>query len=338
MGDSDTEIIMQQPSFHSKRPPPPTLLLQQPRILSVKSQRLMFFALGHGESEKENFKNKTNVILIKEVRCGHGSDAAKAYARANEFYNLSRVPSNLDFLNENDIINPRSALSKFSKNKTISYPNNNFVEGTYTPLADFKNVGVTRVFTSGIYNNTTSFTQKGVSLTQDDDGKAQITLENLRVIFNGSLYPTFMKVDKLFKFLNTKFGKKDDGGVVIDKDAQIPFSLFKRHFSEHFSKTVSELLIFCRNKAQGHISVLYYPLCREISEKFTKGQPSTLATTLNGEILKLSDEMDAIAVLSSIVDSVVGKEGMGITKKKKKNHKKTWKKKNHNKKTQKKKK
>jgi len=315
-----------KPSFYSKQP---TLL--QPRILSKPPPplRLMFFALGHGDSINKTLPNKSNVILIKEVRCGFGSDAAKAYARANVFYNLSRVSDNLDFLNEDDIINTRSALSKFSKNNTIAYPNNVFVEGTYTPLADFKNEGVTRVFTSGIYNNTTSFTQKGVFLAQGDDGKAHITLENLRAIFNGSLYPTFMNVDKFFKSLN--------GKLKLNEEAPIRFSLFKHHFSKHFSKTVSELLIFCNNKAQRHLSVLYYPLCREISEEITKDP--NLARESNKNLHKLSDDMDVNAVLSSIVDSVVGKEeGMGITKKKK-NHKKThnkktWKKKAQKKKTQ----
>ena len=145
-----------RPTFHLQRPleeshGQPLTTLLQPRVLILPQQqqqqpltsgRLMFFALGHGDSIDKDLPNKTNVILIKEVRCGLGSDAAKAYAQANMFYNLSRISVNLDFLNKDDAIKPRSALSEFSKNKTITYPNNSFVEGLYTPLADFKNKGV----------------------------------------------------------------------------------------------------------------------------------------------------------------------------------------------------
>jgi len=121
--------------------------------------------------------------------------------------------------------------------------------------------------------------------------------------------------------------------VVIDENTPIDFSIFKHQFSRQFSKTVSELLIFCRNKTQkGQISVLYYPLCREISEEITKDP--NLARDANKNLHKLSDEINVEATLSRVVDSVVDKEGMGITKRKKKNHNK----KTHHKKTQKKKK
>ena len=328
-----------RPTFHSQPSlgqiiQPPTTLLQ-PRVLILPQQqqqpltsgRLMFFVLGHGDSEKKDFKNETNVILIKEVRCGLRSDAKEAYRRANEFYDLSRVSANLDFLNEENEIKPDSALSDFSFDKTISYPNNSFVEGMYTPLTDLKNKEkgeyVTRVFTSGIYSNRTSFIQKGVRLTQIDE-KAHITLDNLKVIFNGSLYPTPMKVETFFHWLNKKNG--------VPEKAPIRFSLFKQHFSEQFSKTISELLIFCSNKARGQISVLYYPLCREISEEFTKDP--NLALVANKNLLKMSDEMDDVKkVVRNLVDSV-DMGAKGITKKRK-NHKKTqktWKKKTQKKK------
>lgn len=359
-----------RPTFYSQQPleeshgQPPTTLLQ-PRVLTLPQQQqqfqqqqlllqqqqqfqqqtltegpIMFFVIGHADSTFSTLKNKTNVILIKEVRCGQGSDAIKAYARSKEFYDLSLKRENLDFLNnKKNKIKHGCALSKFSFGKTITYPKYQFADGTYTPLTDFHNKkeGVTRVFTSGLYSNRTYFIQKGVILTQINE-KAHITLNNLNVIFYDSLYPTFKNVETFFKLLNKR--------LKLNENDPIRFSVFKYHFSNRYTKSISQLLVMCNKLAYeltgNSISVLYYPPCRGISEEITGkvGDDPARASMFAQQGQKLSDENndinsavgDLVDRVSAFAESANAESAMGITKKKK-NHKKNHKKK----KTQKKK-
>ena len=316
------------------------LLQQQQEQQPLTEGPLMFFVLGHADSTFSTLKNKTNVILIKEVRCGQGSDAIKAYARSKEFYDLSLKREKLDFLNnKKNKIKHGCALSKFSFGKTITYPKYQFADGAYTPLTDFHNKkeGDTRVFTSGLYSNRTYFIQKGVNLTQINE-KAHITLNNLNAIFYDSLYPTFKNVETFFKLLNKR--------LKLNENDPIRFSVFKYHFSNRYTKSISQLLVMCNKLAYeltgNSISVLYYPPCRGISEEITGkvGDDPARASMFAQQGQKLSDENNDInSAVGDLVDRVSAfadmsenaESAMGITKKKK-NHKKTQKKKTQKKK------
>ena len=121
-------------------------------------------------------------------------------------------------------------------------------------------------------------------------------------------------------------------------------SLFKYHFSNRYTKSISQLLVMCNKLAYGlitgnSISVLYYPPCRGISEKITGkvGDDPARASMFAQQGQKLSDENNDInSAVGDLVDRVsafadMSENAMGITKKRK-NHKKTQKKKTQKKK------
>jgi hypothetical protein len=261
------------PTFHSQS----TVIQSQPTELQQQDPpQQMYFALGHGDSTSEVRRNITNTILIKKVRCGYPSGAQEAYKEANVFFTLFSKPDNWDFFTNTPELtsSTNSRLSNFIRGKTRTHPSQEFVDGVYTPLTDFVIDDKVKVFTSGLHSNNSGFIQKGVVLDNNEHGEPLIGIPDINVIFKHALYPSNRSVVKLFVSINFKH-------KAVKNDDPIPFFYFKKYFIKYFEISINQLLEKCDELSNGKLSILYYPLCREI-----KGKPSEVG-------LKLSDETNA---------------------------------------------
>jgi hypothetical protein len=259
---------MQFVSQQEQGQPPPSVSQQE------QPAQIMYFAIGHGVSNTSILINNTNVILIKKERCGYLSRVNETYEDAAYFSNNFSTLSNLEiFSKDYHFQRLTGKLSQFVKNKTMTRPSEQFVDGIFTPLADFnlKSNQIT-LCTSGLYSNAHQINKKCIVLTKKEN-ESIITAKNINIIFNNSLYPTPTRVMKLFDSL------KEDTNYVR-------FQLFKDKFMKFFNISIFKLLTLCNKLSGSRISILYYPPCRKI-------QGLSLADSQK-EGLKLSDEVMTI--------------------------------------------
>jgi len=226
----------------------------RPTFINTQSSsppQSMYFCLGHGASIKRQNTNNSNVILVKKVRCGHISRPAKAFSKAIDFFKLFSNPSNWEFfINDNYITSPK--LNNFIENSHITRPSDQFVDGIYTPLTDFEMPDRTiNLFNSGLFSNKTTnvFVKHSIKLKQIN-GENVISKDNINYIFKNSIYPTIQSI-------HTNIFKNNE---------MMPFINFKQQFMQKYEILISQLLQLCNHISNQSLSLLYYPVCRDMPD------------------------------------------------------------------------
>lgn len=265
--------------------------LMQPRLIQERPN--MFFALGHGTTTTEQLFNNTNVTLINRIRCGNVSSARNAFKDVTTFSDLVTRETNLDFFTTQDEPSStnNSRLAVFFMGTRKILPGKGFVDGIYTPLTDLHlnkrdaNKGEIQLYSSGLRDVKNTFTpNNNCVLHKNSSNEFFITTDNIKMIFKDSLYPTVDAVLKYFTKVKDAIEKKqqEQGQQPMEQPQSLLFYPFKFHFMKKFDVKISTLLKICDALSQKNVSVLYYPLCREIP-----GIPLDVSIERG---LKLSDE------------------------------------------------